>query len=310
MWLLAWYQTMAFNPKSDTWIAPCDLCGSLCHDILKLSHGTTARRCADCGLITFIHAEEALGGRGAAGPGMPPDLVMGAMQGLSRESPVLIIGTPSAAVVQAAMAVGAHLTALVDPGSGQIPNVSTVEWSLDAASFPPERFDLILCLRGLESFPVPSRLFDRARFWLRPTGSLLVGALNLDSLPARLRRRNWLLRYAAGAEHMLSLETIKGYAKRYGFGIKSVRTRSHTDEVASIITGSDNPSWLMSMASAPLALAASMLGMGVLAVVEMIKEGYAVRPLRRELEESAEGSPGLAPALYTSAQREVVVDYR
>jgi hypothetical protein len=105
---------------------------------------------------------------------------------------------------------------------------------------------------------------------------------------------------------MLGLDTVKGYAGRYGFGIKSVRTRSHTDEVAAIITGSEHPSWLMSMASAPLALAASTFGMGVMVVVEMTREGLAVRPLRREVEEGVEGAPGLAPALYTSVQRDPI----
>lgn len=303
---LGLYQTMAFNPKSDTWISPCDLCGSLRHQTVKLSQGKTARRCADCGLVTFDHTGLPPRLEGHIRHDLPQNLVINAMRSVRRDGSVLVIGTPTVAMAEAGTALGVAMTALVEPGSGTVPGVPTQEWSLDAASFPPDRFDLILCLRGLELFPVPSLLFDRARFWLRPGGTLLVGALNFESLPARLRRRNWLMRYAAGAEHMLSLGTVKGYADRYGFGIKSVRTRSHTDEVASIITGSDHPSWLMSMASAPLALAASAFGMGVLVVVEMTRDGFAVRPLRRELEEAVEGAPGLAPALYTGVQRDAI----
>jgi|GEM_PF-2166860 len=297
---------MAYTPKSDTWISPCDLCGSLRHETLKLPHERIALRCRDCGLVTIPHADT--GPRRGLAPRceLPEDLALAAIRELGRDRSMLVIGIPSTAMVMEAETAGVPMVALVEPGSGQIPLVRTQEWSLEGAAFPPDRFDFILCLHGLESFPAPSLLFDRARCWLRPGGTLMVGTLNFESLPARIRRQNWLQRYAPGAEHILSLDTLKGYAERYGLAIRSVRTRSRLDEVASIITGSERPSWLMSMAAAPLTLATSLLGMGVLIVVEMAREGLAQRPLRREPEEEMEGSPGLAPALYTSVQREAM----
>lgn len=219
----------------------------------------------------------------------------------------LVIGAPSTALVESAAEAGIELTALVEPGHGVIPGVSTREASLDAAGFVPEKFDIILCARGLDTLPSPSLFFDRARYWLSPEGKLLVGSLNFDSLPARLRRRNWLQRYAMSAEHLLSLGTLKRYARRFGFDIKSVRTRSRTEDVASIITGREHPLWVTEMAVAPLALAASLFSMGVIVVIEMRKAGLVLRPILRDVEEEAEGAPGLAPALYTGVHRESIV---
>jgi hypothetical protein len=114
------------------------------------------------------------------------------------------------------------------------------------------------------------------------------------------------MRYAEQAEHLFTLDTLKGYAERFGFNIKSVRTRSRTEEVASIITGREQAMWLTEMALAPLALAASILGMGLTMVVEMRKAGLVMRPILRDVEEEMEGASGLAPALYTGVNREMV----
>jgi hypothetical protein len=299
---------MAFDPKSDTWIPPCDLCGSFRYTTEELPAGHTARRCLDCGLVSVEHGEHRVRGEAPLRGGLPEGIMIEALTDLrgERSCSALVIGFPSTAVVEAASAAGARLSVLVEPGSGEVPNVPTFQASLETHSFLPDQFDMILCARGLEAFPSPSLLFDRSRQWLTPGGALLVSALNLDSLPARLRRRNWFSRYAMSAEHLLSLNTIKRYAERFGFDIRSVRTRSRTEEVAALMTGHDRSAWITEMASAPLALAASLLGMGVLVVVEMTKGGLAVRPLLRNVEEQVDAAPGLAPALYTGVQREMV----
>lgn len=300
---------MAYSSKSDTWIAPCDLCGSLRHETFGLPGNRTARSCRDCGLVTIPQPEQSARQRPAPLYELPLDPALAAIRNLDRDCSVLVIGAPSAQMIQVAAQSGISMTALLEPGSAPIPAIRTQEWSLDAASFPPDNFDLILCQNGLESFTCPSLLFKRVRYWLRPGGIFMVGALNLRSLPARIRRRSWLHQCTPGAEHLFSLDTIKGYAQRYGFGIRSVRTRSRTEDIASILAGNEHPSWMMSVIAAPLVMAGAILGIGMMIMVEMTKEGLALRPLRRELEEEVEGSPGLAPALYTSVQREAMAEY-
>jgi hypothetical protein len=299
---------MALDPKSDTWVPACDLCGSFRYEPITLGGGGLARRCRDCGLVRVAHDSARRAG-GYALVRIPEELLLSAVRD-GRSEPMrsaLVIGAPSTALVEAAAGAGIELTALVEPGHGSIPGVSTREASFDAAGFVPDKFDIILCARGLETFPSPSLVFDRARYWLAPGGTLLVGALNFDSLPARVRRRNWLRRYAMSAEHLLSLGTLKAYARRFGFDIKSVRTRSRTEDVASIITGSEHPLWIAEMAFAPLALAASLFSMGVIVVIEMRKAGLVLRPILRDVEEEMEGAPGLAPALYTGVRRESII---
>jgi hypothetical protein len=298
---------MALDPKSDTWVPACDLCGSFRFETIMLGSGAEARRCRDCGLVRIPHGNGHRAG-GYAAVRIPEELLLEAISHNREDGTrsALVIGTPSTGLVEAASNAGLDLTALVEPGHGIIPGVSTHEASFDAAGFVPDKFDIILCTRGLETFVSPSLLFDRARYWLAPGGSLLVGALNFDSLPARLRRHNWLQRYAMGAEHLLSLSTLKGYARRFGFDIKSVRNRSRTEDVASIITGSEHPFWITEMAVAPLALAASLFSMGVIVVIEMRKSGLALRPILRGVEEEVEGAPGLAPAMYTGVHRDSV----
>lgn len=296
---------MAVDQNSDTWVPPCDLCGSFRYETIKLSKGDVARRCRDCGLVSVTHTNGHRAG-GYATVRVPDELLVGAIKGSRDARTALVIGAPSTELVEAAAAAGIDLTALVEPGHGKIPGVTTHEASFDAAGFVPEKFDLILCARGLETFPSLSMLFDRARYWLVPGGTLLVGALNFESLPARLRRRNWLQRYTMSAEHLVGLSTLKGFARRFGFDIKSVRTRSRTGEVASIITGREHAMWFTEMALAPLALTASLLGMGVIVVMEMTKGGLVMRPILRGVEEEVEGSPGLAPALYSSVSRDGV----
>lgn len=299
---------MAYSSKSDTWIAPCDLCGSLRYETFGLPGNRTARYCRDCGLVTIPHPEKSPHHEHASLYALLLDPALAAIRNLARDCSVLVIGTPSASLIDAATESGVTMTALLEPGSAPVAAIRTQEWSIDAASFPPDTFDLILCLRGLETFPCPSLLFKRVRYWLRPGGIFMVGALNLRSLPARIRRRNWLQQYTSGAEHLFSLHTIKGYARSYGFGIRSVRTRSRTEDVASILSGSRRASWTMSAIAAPLVIAGAILGIGMLIMVEMTKEGLALRPIRRELEEEVEGSPGFAPALYTGVQREAMAE--
>ena len=297
--------TMAFDPKSDQWVPPCDLCGSFRFKTEKLPAGRMARRCLDCGLVSVDHGNQQSRREAPERGGMPEGMMIEALSKLrGGNGSALVIGLPSRAVVEAASAAGLRLSVLVEPGSGEVPDAATFQASLESHSFLPDQFDMLLCARGLETFPSPSLLFERSRQWLAPGGTLLVSALNLDSLPARLRRRNWLCRYGLSAEHLLSLQTIKEYAERFGFDIRSVRTRSRTEEVAALITGHDHVAWITEMAAAPIALAASLLGMGVLVVVEMTKGGLAVRPILRNVEEQAESAPGLAPALYVGVQRE------
>ncbi|MEO5930020.1 MAG: methyltransferase domain-containing protein [Candidatus Kapaibacterium sp.] len=275
---------------------------------MKLSADVVARRCLDCDLVSIARGDQSPHADPQGHAGLPDALMIDLLQRLAENQmlSVLLVGVPSPAVAATAHDLGVTMMVLSEPGSGEVPGIPTFQAKFENHSFLPDQFDLILCARGLESFTSPSLLFDRARHWLAPGGTLLVGSLNFGSLPARMRRGNWLARYGMTSEYLLSLDVIKGYAERFGFDIRSVRTRSNTGDVAAVITGHERPAWLTEMAVAPVALMASLLGMGVMVIVEMTRGGLAVRPLLRTVEEQAEGTPGLAPALYTGVQRELV----
>ncbi len=290
---------MTTERTTEAWIPACDLCGSLRHAVLTRTATATIRRCRDCGLIGVEHLADAGTAYGAT---ISDEMICEELQRYGGGRAVLVIGAPSEAVVSAAREAGAALTALLPPGQAAPAGINARGASLESAVFPPDSFHLIIVPRGLDGLGSPSLVFDRARLWLVPGGRLLAGALNYDGLPARLRRRSWLQRYAPTAEHMFTPSVLRDYARRFGFQVSSIRSRAHTRDVAAAMLRNPAPNWAAEMAVAPIALAASAFGMGIMIVAEMRREQLVTRPLLRSAEEAAEAAPGLAPALYTGVQ--------
>jgi SAM-dependent methyltransferase len=292
---------MAYNAESDRWIPPCDLCGSYRHETIDAKERMELHRCLECGLVAIVHAK---GTKLDGGARIPQELLAEAVRrgANGRLEKILVLGEPEEVLLQAASEAGALIRTLSDTlqQNGEKEELVAPSGSLEGARFPLDEFDMILSPHGLERYPSPSLLFERSRLWLRPGGVLLVGAWNFNSLPARLRPKSWMRQHTSGAAHLLGLDTIRRYATRNGFIIGSIRTRSHTRDVAAVVTGGSEPSWFAEMAAAPLALASSMFGMGVLVVVGMSKGSLTTRAilLNTEAESESESASGLAPAMY------------
>jgi hypothetical protein len=200
---------------------------------------------------------------------------------------------------------GYHITALVDPGTPVRPGGSIVvhDTTLESAPFLPEQFDTIICARPLQSLRSPASLFEKSRLWLSAGGTLVVGGVNRSSLTGRIWRRNWLKAHAATARHLLNADNLKGYADRFGYEVKTLRTYSTMHQLAGIVSGRPAPSGVVEALLAPVALAANLLNMGDTFTAILVKGGAAVRPLPALLDQEEERSPGLAPALYTGTHR-------
>jgi hypothetical protein len=299
---------MAFDPASDSWKEPCDLCGNVRYETIVLPNSARALRCQECGLVTVVSDRGTNGSRqnGHA----EKRLVFSSLGEILEETrservrSMLLIGMsplPSAGEIARA---GCHITALVEPGteapSGGKLVVHTT--SLASAPFLPDQFDLIVCARSLESLPSPSLLFEKSRLWLTAGGILMVGGVNRGSLSARIWRKPWLKAHIPGAEHLLDSDNVKGYADRYGYEVKALRMRSTRTQVAGLAYGNHISAASRAMV-APVALLANLLNMGDCFTAVLIKGGAAVRPLPSIIGKEEERAAGLAPALYTGTQR-------
>ncbi len=119
--------------------------------------------------------------------------------------------------------------------------------------------------------------------------------MNWRSFSARMRQRAWLRRYASGAFFLLTPSTIRNYADRYGFDVQTIATRSVSSQPGAPF---------LKLALLPLIVVTDAFRMGDTMEVVLVKRGVAMRPMMNRVEENAEQSPGLSPALYTSVQRE------
>jgi 2-polyprenyl-3-methyl-5-hydroxy-6-metoxy-1,4-benzoquinol methylase len=68
---------------------------------------------------------------------------------------------------------------------------SVAQAGIEEAEIPPGSVDAITLWHVLEHLDEPGRALDRAAAWLRPSGALLIGVPNLDSLQARLGGEYW-----------------------------------------------------------------------------------------------------------------------
>ncbi len=279
---------------SDEWIPPCDLCGGFCFDAVALGGSIMGRRCRDCGLIVL--PSDTANPATTRQLALPTQIIVESIRRLGGGN-VLLLGPPNDAIVQAARESGVTLTTPSVDALG----TSLVPPSLENLRYMPESFDGVIATEAIEWFDFPSLVFERSRLWLRPAGTLLVGAWDIRSLPARLRRRSWIRLRTNGAHYLMSLDAVRRYAARYGFYIGTVSTRAHTRDVASSLTGNAAPSWFTEIVTVPIALASALLGMGPLVVVRLSKGGLSARTIRLDNEAEAKSSPGLAPAMFVGS---------
>lgn len=113
------------------------------------------------------------------------------------------------------------------------------EVTLDAAGFPPERFDVVTLIETLEHVPDPAAMLREIRRVLRPGGLLVIGVPNVTSLGvmvlgplARTFNRNHL--------HYFSEHTLARLLDREGFGVAWAGTHvSLLDTVLNHLQGED-----------------------------------------------------------------------
>ena len=292
---------MGYDSKKDEWRNTCDLCGGLDFAEIELPFAATALRCRDCGLVSIergnngsrevsrvrVFARHNLGILGRA-------LERTAQAGARS---VLLVGAASLPLAPIARAAGFQVTALVEQGTpSPAPDVVLYEGTIDNAPFLRDQFDVVVCAGGLESFRSPANFLEKMRLWLVAEGALLLGGMNWRSFSARMRQRAWLRRYASGACFLLTPSTIRSYADRYGFDVQTIATRSVSSQPGAPF---------LQLALLPLIVVTDAFRMGDAMEIVLIKRGVAVRPMMGRVEENAEQSPGLAPALYTSVQREI-----
>jgi hypothetical protein len=289
---------MGYDSSNDIWRSSCDLCGGLSFSEVELPFAGTALQCRDCGLVTIDRRGS---GRASDAGRIHPRRSLGILKRALERSArsgarsVLLVGAASMPLAAVARQAGMQVTSIVDAGTAAPADATTYEMSIETAPFIRDQFDVIVCAGGLESFSSPASFLEKTRIWLVSGGALLLGGMNWRSLPARMRQSAWLRRYAAGAWHLLTPATIRNYADRYGYEVETIATRSSSS------TGAP----FLQLALLPLIVLGDAFRMGDEIDVVLIKRGVAVRPLLQRVEEDVEQAPGLAPALYTSVQREL-----
>jgi hypothetical protein len=294
---------MALDSNKDRWLAACDLCGDLRLEPLTIPGGRAAYRCANCGLLRLVPT-----GNGTPRPQPPlPSCIAETFTALAARlaprSTILLIGEPGLPLAAAAPDMTIH--AIVPPGTPVPRDVRAQEASIESAAYISEHFDLIVVSGGLESFPAPSVLFDKARIWLKTEGALLASGANYRSLAARLWKGNWMGRYAGGATHLFTPDTLRKYAARGGFQVRSIEARSTPGLLAELASGTAEPPLLLDALLSPISLASNILNAGDEICMVLQKQGAAVVPIKKIAAERDE-APGLAPAMYTGVRREVI----
>jgi hypothetical protein len=284
---------MTLDQHSSDWIPPCDLCGGFRYDAFPISGGRAAHRCRDCGLITLGNPDSTTDQFPRFA--IPVESLVNAMKGMAGAR-VLVLGPIDDEFRQRASEADVVLET-IPTGPPDLPSRPP---ALENLRFLPETFDAVIATAGLEWFESPSLIFERSRLWLRAGGILLVGAWDMRSLPARLRRKTWMRLRSAGAHYLMSLSAIRRYAARYGYYIGAVRTKSRARDIAASITGNNEPTLVSEVASTPLAFVSTILGMGPMVIVQLSKGGLSTRAVRLDTETESKSAPGLAPAMFVA----------
>lgn len=296
---------MPFEPSNDRWVTACDLCGSLVAKVLQLPLNASARRCRSCGLVTLERHD-------VNGSIVASSSVRSSVHSLElaiRRAPrdgakrALLIGRPRGHVTDALLSSGMELTILTDTIEATVAGAIVHTVRIEQAPFLPDQFDLIVSTTSLEVMDSPATLFEKCRMWLAPGGLLMVGGANWGALGARLSTRSWLSKHAPNAKYLISMRTLRRYADRFGFNVRTAQTFARSGSVGDAATGED---MIARIILAPLRLVVNMSGLGDEMYVELVKRGVAPITMPSRVDEEREPAPSLAPAMYSSAHRDVV----
>lgn len=295
---------MAFDPANDRWTTACDLCGSLRATTLSLPIPVEAHKCRSCGLVKLEHPTN-----GSPAPratalrssirALEQTIRRAAEGGAER---ALLIGRSSGRVYETLRDSGLEVTVLGEPGEEPPEGTIFHTVRVEQAPFLPDQFDVIVCTNAIETFDAPAMIFEKSRMWLAPGGLLVLGGMNWRGLGAMLSRRTWLARHAARAHYLMTPGILRRYADRFGYNVRSVQTYARFGR-----SGEGNErGGATGLALAPLRFAANIAGLGDEMYVELVKRGVAPITLPSRVEEERDASPGLAPAMYRGAHRDVL----
>ncbi|MBC8144809.1 MAG: methyltransferase domain-containing protein [bacterium] len=297
---------MPFEPSNDRWTTACDLCGSLVAKVVQLPIAGAARRCRSCGLVTLERNDNSNGVQRAS-----VLRSVASIESAVRRAPsdgvkrALLIGPANGSVFEALRRSEMEVTVLTDPEAPTPPDVVVFTVRIEQAPFLPDQFDLIICTTALEVLDSPATLFEKCRMWLAPGGLLIAGGANWGSLGARMSTRSWLARHTPLARYLISLRTLRRYADRFGFNVRTVQTFARAGNINDASLGE---ALIAGILFTPFRFVINMAGLGDEMYVELVKRGVAPITMPSRVEEERDPAPKLAPAMYRGAHRDVIAN--
>ncbi len=160
---------------------------------------------------------------------------------LIRPSQLLDVGCATGIFAGAAQRSGWQVVG-IDPSQWAIeraranyPKVSSVQSTLSEAAFPEASFEVITLWDVLEHVSSPSQALSNLRPWLKPSGWLVLNLPNIDSWPARIMGRKWVLFLR---EHLwyFSPATLRRLLAKTGFKLVRLQSNSVRFTIANILS--------------------------------------------------------------------------
>jgi 2-polyprenyl-3-methyl-5-hydroxy-6-metoxy-1,4-benzoquinol methylase len=115
-----------------------------------------------------------------------------------------------------------------------LPDIRFVPGSVETCSFAEESFDVITLWDVLEHVASPRRVIGTLTPWLAENGWLFINVPNIDSLPARMMGKRWVLLLR---EHLwyFSPETIRQLLEPAGYDVVDIRANLVTFSLRNIL---------------------------------------------------------------------------
>lgn len=154
--------------------------------------------------------------------------------------PLLDVGCATGIFAGTARAAGWQATG-IEPSSWSIqearkafPDVTFINNSVEETSFPDGSFNVITFWDVLEHVASPSQTLRAVTPWLAENGWLLINVPNVDSLPARIMGKRWVLLLR---EHLwyFSPKTIRQILEPVGYQIVDIQQNLVTFSLANIL---------------------------------------------------------------------------
>ncbi len=206
------------RPRAPRDLRPCPACGgelSLWRSVPSSEPALGPRRfelarCEGCGTaVTLGHLPPGLHDTGAYAPGRPRlfGLARPVLQFFDRQRLALVreLAVPPARLLDVGAGRGRFVTAAhaagydaagIEPSSRGVAAAAGVgarvsQATVEDADVAPGSIDVVTLWHVLEHLDDPAKALARLRTWLTPSGGLLVGVPNLDSLQARIGGERW-----------------------------------------------------------------------------------------------------------------------